>query len=103
MASRRFEVKLALALVVATAIAAAAQDPRQVRPTAPTQAAPRSDTDARRLGRPYPAPIPALPPREAPGVYVSVVSPRDAGKRQRQNGSAPSAMGGRLQLDATGR
>src|SRR5689334_23025932 len=87
MAARAFQVKLALALLVSTAIAAAAQDPRQIRSPVQSQPTPpQTDVDARRLGRPYPAPIPARPRREAPGVHVSIVSPRDAGDRQRQDG-----------------
>jgi hypothetical protein len=107
MASRWYEVKLALGLVVLTATGAGAQaggatehPPPQAAPQPAGPAAQQgSDVDARRLGRRYPAPVPPPAPRQEPQVHISVV-PGDGGQAGTTSGSGSRH---RLQLDGTGR
>lgn len=89
---------VAVALVVIAGAASGAV--AQPAPAEPAQEQPGGE-EPRRLGRKYPAPIPPelLEPREEPGVYVSVVSPRESGvhrhvgrRRMRQSVAPPHGL-----------
>ena|SRR2546422_3538172 len=109
MASRWASAGLAVALLTGAPSRALAQlgvppvqqavpatQPQQPAGVAPGQQ-PSGSNGTKRLGRKYPLPMPPPIQREAPNVYVSVVSPRDSGVHQhaaRQRMQRATRMGG---------
>jgi hypothetical protein len=73
MAFRRARTSLALALLVAAASGADGQGQPGVPPQGQAAAG-----QAQHLGRTYPRQLQPPPPRKAPRVYVSIVSPRQS-------------------------
>src|SRR5439155_25119312 len=111
MAARWASAGLVIALLTGAARAASAQlgvpPGQQPAPGRPPQqstgVAPGDAAAPKRLGRKYPMPMPSPVPREAPGVHVSIVSPRDSGVHQhgaRQRMQRAARTGGNLGGDA---
>lgn len=72
----------------------------QAPPTMPQQQGQAIGGEAKRLGRPFPRQLAPLPVRQAPGFYVSVVSPRQSSTvfqkigRQRTQANSGRGTGG---------